>query len=58
MVDRVRCVHIQSQRAFGPWLTLSYNKNQCHAPERMVALQLMDDQVPSIASGFRLGLAL
>ena len=25
MVDRLLCVHIQSQRAFGPWWTLSYN---------------------------------
>ena len=24
MVDRLLRVHIQSQRAFGPWLTLSY----------------------------------
>ena len=26
MVDRLLRVHIQSQRAFGPWWTLSYNK--------------------------------
>ena len=25
MVDRLLRVHIPSQRAFGPWLTLSYN---------------------------------
>ena len=25
MVDRLLRVHIQSQRAFGPWRTLSYN---------------------------------
>ena len=25
MVDRILRVHIQSQRAFGPWWTLSYN---------------------------------
>ena len=25
MVDRLLRVHIQSQRAFGPWWTLSYN---------------------------------
>ena len=25
MVDRLLSVHIQSQRAFGPWWTVSYN---------------------------------
>ena len=27
MVDRLLLVHIQSQRAFGPWWTVSYNKH-------------------------------
>ena len=27
MVDRLLRVHIQSQRAFGPWWTLSYIKS-------------------------------
>ena len=29
MVDRLLRVHIQSQQAFGPWLTLSYNTCVC-----------------------------
>ena len=29
MVDRLLHVHIQSQRAFGPWWTLSYNTKVC-----------------------------
>ena len=27
VVDHLLHVHIQSQRAFGPWWTLSYNSN-------------------------------
>ena len=35
MVDRLLRVHIQSQRAFGPWWTLSYNRFPplCHSVE-------------------------
>ena len=32
MVDRLLRVHIQSQRAFGPWLTLSYNHQRILLP--------------------------
>ena len=31
MVDRLLRVHIQSQRAFGPWWTLSYNRIMPHS---------------------------
>ena len=45
MVDRLLRVHIQSQQAFGPWWTLSYNNE----PQRLCLAALLQ-----LRTGFHL----